>query len=281
MRRFAVVGATILLLAGCTAPAAPQESEADHVPVLIPSGVVATAELTTVAGEPFGEVTIIRDGEGYRLDYPDLAPLAVGGDIARPEIALSDSPFTTDECGDANIWQIGFGDDFIKTVPIDENTFPSGDWSFLTYVLVVGFVELGGDGCTQPILATGDLVWDQPVVRPWVDPEDSGSRTGATGTVDGTTYTTASGDIWSEIAARFGIDGDDLEGSTRSASAVSPAPRTTGSSSTSTPTTAATASPAARSRHEKRGRSPGPSPETRRYFLPAPSRPPSRSPAIS
>lgn len=211
MRRFSVAGVVVLLLAGCATQAAPPGSEAAHVPVLIPSGVVATAELTTVAGEPFGEVTIIRDGEGYRMDYPDLETLAVGGEIARPELTLSDSPFTTDECGDANIWQLGFGDDAIRTVPFDEDIFPSGDWSFLTSVIVVGFVELGGDGCTQPILASGPLEWDQPVVRPWVDPVDSGSRPNATGTVDGTVYTTAAGDVWDVIAARFGIERDDLE----------------------------------------------------------------------
>ena len=99
----------------------------------------------------------------------------------------------------------------MKTVPFDADMYPSGDWSFFTSVIVVGFVELGGDGCTQPILASGPLVWDQPVVRPWVNPIDTGARTGANGTVDATTYTTASGDIWSEIAARFAIDGDDLE----------------------------------------------------------------------
>lgn len=211
MRRFIVGAAAAVFLAGCTAQSAPQQTEPAHAPVLIPSGTVATAELTTVAGDPFGEVTIIRDGEGYRIEYPDLAALTDGGEIAQPELALSDSPFTTDECGDANIWQIGWADDSIRTVPFDADAFPDGDWSFFTSVIVVGFVELGGDGCTQPILATGPLVWDQPVVRPWVDPVDGGERPGAMGATLGTLYSTAEGDIWSEIAARFGISGDDLE----------------------------------------------------------------------
>jgi hypothetical protein len=210
MRMFVVVVAASLVLAGCST-AAPQQTEPAHVPVLIPSGPVATAELTTVAGDPVGDVSIIRDGEGYRIDYPEISGLGTDIGVTRTELTLSDSPFTTDECGDANVWQIGWGDDAIRTVAFDANAFPSGDWSFFTSVIVVGFRESGDDACTQPILATGDLVWDQAVIRPWVEPQDSGPREGATGTVDGTIYTTAAGDIWGEIATRFGIDGSDLE----------------------------------------------------------------------
>jgi hypothetical protein len=210
MRGIAGGGAAIALLAGCTAQAAVPQT-AEHAPVLIPSGPVATTQLESVAGDPLGDLTIIRDGEVYRIEYPDLSSLTAGGDIATPELALSDSPFTTDECGDANIWQLGFGDDFISTRGMEANAFPSEDWSFFTSVVVVGFVELGGDGCTQPILATGDLVWDQPVVRPWVDPVDGGKRPAASGEVDGTVYTTAAGDVWDVIAERFGLSAADLD----------------------------------------------------------------------
>jgi hypothetical protein len=101
------------------------------------------------------------------------------------------------------------------TQGLPANTFPSGDWSFFTSLLIIGYPDpdLGGDaaGCMQPILAAAPLTWDVPDVRPWVEPADSGSRSGATGDVDGTRYTTAPSDVWDEIATRFGIGGDDLE----------------------------------------------------------------------
>jgi hypothetical protein len=221
IRGFAIPIAGLLIsLAGCTAGATPTSSHDDPTqpqsittqPVEIPDGVVATGTLRLVSGERLGDVQIIKDGYDYRIVVPDpLDPI----DPRVEMVVLSDSPFEKTECGDANIWQIGFGDEATREEGLPANAFPSGDWSFLTALLVVGYPdsELGGDaaGCMQPILATALLSWDVPDVRPWVDPVDSGATAGATGDVDGTLYTTAPGDVWDEIAARFGIGRDDLE----------------------------------------------------------------------
>jgi hypothetical protein len=221
IRRFAIpLAALLLVVAGCTPAAQPTSSDDDatdpqsiteNTQAVIPDGVVATGALTTVAGGPVGEVTIIRDGDAYRIDYPDLDQLALASQMTDPRLSLSDSPFSPDECGDANIWQLGFGDDAIRTVGFDAEIFPSGDWSFFTSIVVVGFLEPGAAECTQPILATAPLTWDQPVVRPWVEPVDGGQAAGAMGEVDGALYTTSAGDTWDAIAARFGVSAGDLE----------------------------------------------------------------------
>lgn len=215
MRMFAVGVLLAATLSGCGIGSTPTPDEPVDTgvqnPVAIPDGVLATGQLTSVAGEVLGEVHIVRDGYRYRLELPDFEPL----DERVQMPVLSDSPFEATECGDANIWQLGFGDETTVELGLDANTFPSGDWSFFTALLIIGYPneEAGADpaGCTQPILATAPLTWEQPIVRPWVDPVDSGSAEQANGTVDGTLYTTAAGDNFDAIAARFGITGPDLE----------------------------------------------------------------------
>jgi hypothetical protein len=211
MRMFAAGVLLTFTIVGCTAQVNPVETPGvdDHQPVAIPAGPVATATLIAVDGATVGDVTIAREATGYVIDYPDIDRLGEDIGVTHTQIAMSDSPFTVDECGDANIWQIGWDGDDIRTAPF-LGDYPDEDWSFFTSVLVIGFREVGSDGCTQPILATGELTWNQPVVRPWVDPVDSGPADGASGPVDGSLYTTAPGDIWSAVAARFGIDSDDL-----------------------------------------------------------------------
>jgi hypothetical protein len=216
IRTFAIAGGALLLtLAGCGLLSTPTSSDdsvdpvvpAAHDLVEIPDGVVATGDLTSVAGEAIGEVRIIKDGSTYHFDVPEFVTLT----NERPmTLALSDSPFEPTECGDANIWQIGIGDQATLDYGLDAATFSSGDWSFITSVVVVGHLDPVGD-CQQPILAIAPLTWDQPVVRPWVDPVDSGAAVQAEGRVDGTLYTTAAGDNFDAIAARFGIGPDDLE----------------------------------------------------------------------
>lgn len=217
IRRFAVVVAAVLvILAGCTVLAQPNSSydgspdpqSITTEPVEIPDGVVATGTLVAVTGEELGEVRIVKDGYVFHFEVPEFVSFT---DERRMTMALSDSPFEPTECGDANIWQIGIGDEATMEQGLPRNLFPSGDWSFFTSVGVVGFLEPGAAECIQPILATAPLTWDQPKMRPWVDPVDGGATAGATGEVDGTLYTTAAGDVWDEIAARFGIGRDDLE----------------------------------------------------------------------
>jgi hypothetical protein len=220
IHRFVVPLAALVLLAGCTAlgPTSPDvHGTADPQstvtqPVEIPNGVIATGALVGIAGEQLGEVRIVKDGYDYRFEAPEFVTFT---DERPMTLALSDSPFDPAECGNANIWQMGVGDEATFQHGVPASTFASGDWSFFTSVVVVGHLE-PADGtdlteCVQRILATAPLTWDQPVVRPWVDPVDSGAASGANGTVDGTLYTTAPGDVWDAIAARFGISGSDLE----------------------------------------------------------------------
>lgn len=220
IRRFAIPAAALLVLSGCTALSQATSTDGDAAnsqttvtqPVEIPDGVIAAGSLVGVRGEELGEVRIVKDGYDYRFEVPEFVTMT----DERPMIvALSDSPFEPTECGDDNIWQIGVGDQVTLEHGVPANTFASGDWSFFISVVVLGQLEPVDPAdpaeCTQPILATAPLTWDQPVVRPWVAPVDSGATSGAQGTVDGTLYTTAPGDTWDAIAARFGIDGRDLE----------------------------------------------------------------------
>ncbi|MGB4777810.1 LysM peptidoglycan-binding domain-containing protein [Microbacterium sp.] len=199
------VGATTESVAEGTATAS-----AAPTPVAIPDGIVATGTMVAADGTTLGPVTVTRSGTAYRFDYPtDWLPDDPGNSLIE---ALSDSPFTMDECGADNIWQLGATIGQIGSF-LGE-AYP--DPTFFTSLLVVRPTGSAGDGsCWQPILAKADLAWTTPVTRPWVDPEDAGARDGARGAVevvDGRMlYTTASGDVWSEIARRFAITQDDLE----------------------------------------------------------------------
>lgn len=194
---------------GATGAAGSSGASADPVPVDIPGGVVATGTMIGASGDTLGEVTVTHDGARYVFDYPkDWLPDDPGNSLTE---ALSDSPFTMDECGADNIWQLGSGIGQIGGF-LGE-MYP--DPTFFTSLLVVHPGADDDRGCWQPILAKADLTWTVPVTRPWVSPVDSGERDAARGAVeivDGRAlYTTASGDVWSVIAQRFGIRSDDLE----------------------------------------------------------------------
>ncbi|QGU26759.1 LysM domain-containing protein [Microbacterium oryzae] len=218
-------------LTGCFAPSAQMGPDAktqervvaspsptpEPTPAVPPDGTVATGVLVDDTGSRLGEVSVdVKDG-AYWLHLP--LPAFEGYEEITP--ALSDSPFTLDECGAANIWQLGFGgvDDTKETYDVQLSTFYD-DPSFFTSALYVATglspeQEEAHDGCWQPILAKADLHWTAPVVRPWAQVEDAGPASGARGTTEMVDarllYTTAGGDTWASIAARFGVSEDDLE----------------------------------------------------------------------
>jgi hypothetical protein len=108
IRSFVVaIGALVVVLAGCTALAQPTSSHDDATepppiatqPVEIPDGVVATGALRSVIGRDLGEVQVVKEGNDYRVEIPEHDAL----DARIEMIVLSDSPFETSECGDANI----------------------------------------------------------------------------------------------------------------------------------------------------------------------------------
>ncbi len=215
-RPLALLALVSLLTTGCVATAAGGGAAtgdagvvASPSPVPIPDGVVATGTMMLADGTDAGPVTVTKSGSTYDFDYPrDWLPDDPGNSLTE---AVSDSPFTIDECGSDNIWQLGAQIGQIGSF-LDE-AYP--DPTFFTALLVVQpGTAVAGTTCQQPILAKADLTWTTPVTRPWVDPVDGGARNGAQGgveIVDGRMlYTTASGDVWSEIARRFGIDRADL-----------------------------------------------------------------------
>jgi len=208
-----LVGACVLLVAGCSTPGhtgpAEQGEPAARVPVDIPSGVVATGDILLADGSVFGTATVSWDAGELAVDVPDLAPL-FGEEQSLVALADGDVPFDT--CGTENAWQVGFGDEAtMRGLPMPE---AMGDPSFYRYLLVMPYWRDGG-GCPEPIVGLARLEWTVPETRPWLDPVDSGRAEAARGGVwqeDGEprAYRTVDGDTWNAIATRFGITADDL-----------------------------------------------------------------------
>ena len=219
IRRSVVVVAILLGLAGCTTYAHATPPDAlngpapvpNRAPIGIPGGVIGTAPISSAAGHPLGTLTFRNIGTGIKLELPRVEL----GDPSAIIWALADSPFKVTQCGSDNIWEIGLPQQDALT--LDDGMYAGGDPSFYTEVVVVRLIQNpNAMGCTQPIIATGPITWTIPLQRPWVAPREHGVATGARGSV--TTdrgrprvYTTASGDAWNSIAARFGITASDLD----------------------------------------------------------------------
>ncbi|MEO8528169.1 MAG: hypothetical protein ABI435_03750 [Pseudolysinimonas sp.] len=202
-----------VLLAGCTSPPPAVEPTVDgpvaRVPVEIPDGVVATGDILLADGSVFGTATLSWEAGALKTSIPDLTSLL--GD-EQSIVAFADSDVSFAMCGTDNLWQIGLGDPAaMDSAPMPES---AGDPSYLRYLLVMPYWRDGGS-CPEPIVGLARLDWTIPDTRPWLDPIDSGRTGGAQGGVLAgddrpIAYRTASGDVWAEIAARFGITSDDL-----------------------------------------------------------------------
>ena len=203
----------VVVLAGCASPTS-GEGEAptgttEGVPVEIPSGPVATGDILLADGSLFGQATLTWDGEKLGVEVPDLVPLF--GD-EQSLVALSDGDIDFETCGADNAYQVGFGDEATMAgLPMPN---AKGDPSYFRYLLVMPYWR-DGEACVEPIIGLAELTWDVPQTRPWLQPVDGGARDLATGGVlivggQPVAYRTAAGDVWGEIATRFGISADDL-----------------------------------------------------------------------
>jgi hypothetical protein len=94
--------------------------------------------------------------------------------------------------------------------------FSHGDPSFLDTVIISHHNPVASqDGCHVTVLSSAVLTWTLPDLRPGLVVADTGTTGGATGvatTQDGApvTYTVAHGDLAPEVAARFGMEVEDL-----------------------------------------------------------------------
>jgi hypothetical protein len=218
----------VVMLAGCTAAAAPSaptaspsatESAADvqGEPVVLDAGtVVGTGRLTSVDGRTTGDVSIVADGSGtFVTTISRFASPSTGEAM----INLASKPFTEEAYCANGFMILADGPVVLATDMTWPNRFDDlilGNPDFLdTLILTSNDGAAPRTGCFYPVIATAALSWSMPDVRPDLVVVDSGSTGGATGSVlpvEGTptSYTVAPGDVLKEIAARFGITVADL-----------------------------------------------------------------------
>lgn len=176
----------------------------------VPDGVVATGAFESAAAETTGTVTVTKRGDQFTVSV-DNFEMDFDGQVS---FVLSDKKITPGMCAEHGNYQIAYAvEESTDKLPTIKIFHGSDDPSYLETASIVQYPD-GTDvgGCAQPFLGIATLDWTLPDMRPDLVLEDSGSRTGAHGiiTEDGDYYTT-SGDVWSEIADRFGITPDELE----------------------------------------------------------------------
>lgn len=226
----ALVSAAALALAGCAA-SAPRPDDAKPRPNATPTrqvidllpiaqgSVAATGDFGT-SGPIRGSLTVVKEGDDYRLDLQGFeAPVDV--DLAITAQAAATSPGCFDR------WRLSFGEPTTWTgvddVPSRSVHLHIGmlldadsrhpdlvDPTFLDTV-VVSRAESNGT-CVLTTLGTASLHWVQPSLRPELHASDAGPVAGAHGSVsdDGTLYSVESGDTLASIAGRFGLSTEDL-----------------------------------------------------------------------
>jgi len=227
IRPMRCVGATVLILAlaGCgvfgPAPIEPDPVPTEAAPVetplpypTAPDGVVATGAFESAAVETTGTVTVTKRDDrfvlaltDFTLDYDDQV-----------RFVLTDRTIDGKECATETSFQVaasfsGDDGDTDMVVPVLTTSRYTDDPSFFTTASVVGYgTGESFNGCLDSFLGTATLDWTLPDLRPDLVLADSGSRDGAHGiiTEDGD-YLTTAGDVWGEIAKRFGITSDELE----------------------------------------------------------------------
>ena len=203
IRRAAVLTATVLLLAGCTAApeaevvpsATPTEAALPQPPV----GLVATGVLD---GAPF---RIDWDGSTFWLSGLDTVP-ATDGSL----IGVSTVMPVVGDClgGYARTFAPPFGQAF------DIGSAPRvRDATFFVSVSTLG--PYTGSCYGQPVLSTASIDWTMTPLYPDLAVSDSGETGGAKGvvTLEGdvpVSYTVNQGDVLEEIAARLGLTTDQL-----------------------------------------------------------------------
>jgi len=225
VRRLLVPVVAIVLLAGCTV-VAPQTDAAlvsdglsnpSPGPIDLDAGtVVATGELVSADGLTTGRVSVVGAPAGeFRLDIDDFVS-PPGTDLI-PN--LSAEPFTEAAYCDGGFMMLVL--DHVTpahavTSDINFGEITLGNPDFLdTLVLTLNDALAPRTGCFYPVVATAELAWTMPDLRPDLTVVDGGETGGAAGPVayndDGlATYEVVAGDVLEEIAARFGITVLDL-----------------------------------------------------------------------
>ena len=214
---------SVALLAGCTvvAPDA-RETDADFVSDSAPAAlhldegtVVATGELVSVDGLTTGDVSIVAAPAGeFRLEIDEFVS-PPGTDLIAN---LSAEPFTEAAYCDGGFMMLvleHFTSTPSVTSAINFGEITLGNPDFLDTLVVTLNAITPRTGCFYPVVATAQLAWTMPDLRPDLTVVDSGATGGATGPVaqisDGpATYEVVDGDVLDEIAARFGITVLDL-----------------------------------------------------------------------
>ncbi len=215
----------LLVISGCSAADSPPDAplpvakpieDAEVPPPLIePGTVVATGILE--GGAVSGNVSIVAlEGGGFdvRLDeiatqleeqltpYFSTQPYEFGGYCEQRTPMVGYGRATMGSSYSFTLDGFGFGEPLM------------GNPNYLDDLLLTSFSTAHED-CFYPVVAAARLTWSLPDMRPDLEVSDAGVTGGATGvaeTVDGSlrTYTVANGDVMKEIAARFGVEVDDL-----------------------------------------------------------------------
>ena len=233
-----LIGAAAMALAGCTAstshpdatsraatsaptPTVDAYDDGQHIDLLpIADGSVAATGDIGTSGPIRGSLTVVKEGDDYRLDLRGIeAPVDV--DLAVTAQAAATSPGCFDR------WRLSFGE---PTTWSGADDVPSRsvhlhiglllnadsrhpdlvDPTFLDTVVVTRAEKSGT--CVLTTLGTASLQWVQPSLRPDLRASDAGPLASAEGSVsaDGTLYTVKSGDTLGSIARRFDLSAEDL-----------------------------------------------------------------------
>ncbi|TFD09397.1 LysM domain-containing protein [Cryobacterium sp. TMT1-66-1] len=189
----------------------------DTADVVIPDGVIGTAELTSASGDNTisGTVVVTAGGGGFDVALKDFNSDVPGG------VQLFFSPWSDTTTCLADMYNFSFGnlstDADQPGLSLGDRDFSRGDPSYyLTAVITASTpATTDPDGCVLTPRAVGTITWDVPDTRPGLLAVDTGARFGAggaTATAGGSpiSYRAVAGDTLNDIADRFGITLDDL-----------------------------------------------------------------------
>ncbi|WP_166791787.1 LysM peptidoglycan-binding domain-containing protein [Cryobacterium frigoriphilum] len=189
----------------------------DAAGVIIPDGVIGTAELTSTSGDNAisGTVVVTAGGGGFDVALEDFRSDVPGG------VQLFFSPWSETTTCLADMYSFSFGnlstDADQPGLSLGDRDAARGDPSYYLTAVITARAPGTTDphGCVLTPRAVGTITWDVPDTRPGLLAVDTGDRfgaDGATATAAGipVSYQAVAGDTLNDIADRFGITVDDL-----------------------------------------------------------------------
>ena len=211
--------ASTLLMAGCSPvpghSAASQRATATDRPGRpsvppAPTGKIGTASLIDGSGRAAGTATFTQDRTDLEITIvPTAAPPGA-------TLRISTAPAATDCSDDEYSLDFGQAADGPKTIPLPRDLMPKSDPTMWRSLLLVAPPAPGASGtCAMTVIASSPIVWTREPAGLSAPIHDSGSTASARGTLGAsgsgtTTYTPATGDTPTAVAARLGITLDDL-----------------------------------------------------------------------